>query len=67
MKLVYKNSGKAVRVGDVVKDFRGDKLTVTSVSEALAPKHSGSTGRVEVKSDGWTQCFYPSCINAEWK
>jgi len=58
--LVYKDSGQPVKVGDIVHD----RCTVTSIEE---PRHSGSTGRIHVTNGSWSQGFYPSVFNAEWR
>ncbi len=65
-RLVYESTGKAVSIGDKVKTFRGDTVTVLAVKP---PRHSGSTGRVVVRfeDENFEQEFYPSVIGAEWK
>lgn len=57
MKLVHTSTGIAVNVGDVVADFRGEKLTVVGW-----PKDGRN--RVYTKdAKGHEQEYYPSVIN----
>ena len=65
MRLIYKDTNNEVRVGDVVKTFRGDSVEVVTLEK---PYHSSSTGRVYVKHPGseWTSSYFPSVIGAEW-
>lgn len=67
MRLVYTRSGDPVKVGDVGKTSRGDKVKVTYFRE---PHSSASEGKVTVQfldlEDDWTQEFYVSIIGAEW-
>lgn len=54
-------SGKVLKKGDKVKDFRGDEHEVLG----FAPPHkSSSSGRVYTKSDGREGSFFPGVINA---
>jgi hypothetical protein len=66
--LVYEGTNRIVKIGDKVKDFRGDVLTVAGFE---LPRHSGSTGRVIVKERIDTgeiikSRYYPSVIGAVW-
>jgi len=67
MKLVHIETGKPVKRGETVRDFRGDLATVVGWDK---PKHAGSTGRVYVKAGPvaaeWSQGFYPSVFDLEW-
>ncbi len=73
MRLVYKNSGNEVKVGDVVPDFRGELQKVISFRE---PHKPSSSGKVSVKTplppvgDGPAfsdeREYFVSVINAEW-
>lgn len=65
MRLVYTATGKEVRVGDRVKTFNGDEVTVTY----FRPPHKpSSSGKVSVKSDGrdYSNEYFVSVIGAEW-
>lgn len=54
-------SGKVLKKGDKVKDFRGDEHEVLG----FAPPHKeSSSGRVYTKSDGREGSFFPGVINA---
>lgn len=66
MKLVHKDTGVEVEVGETVTDFRGDKAIVTGMEK---PRHSASTGRVYVRplDAEWTQGYYPSVFDLEWE
>lgn len=59
MKLVYKDTGVPVKVGDIVTDFRGDKDVVTGWA---SPRNSNSTGRIYVTGGE----FYPSVFGCVW-
>ena len=63
MKLVDTKTGREIRIGDVVKTFRGEDAKVLGWSE---PRHSASTGRVDVFliDAGYRQEFFPGVINA---
>ena len=66
MQLVYELTHEPVRIGDVVKTFRGDSVVVAGIVE---PHKPSSTGRVYVKPHDGTGCgqeFFPSVINAVW-
>lgn len=51
-------SGKALKKGDVVKDFRGDKHKIKGFE---LPHHSGSTGRVYTNQGS----FFPGVVDAK--
>jgi hypothetical protein len=68
-KLVSQLTGKEVNIGDEFLDSRGDTMRLTG---GFPPRHSGSTGRVEVKqvsgefaSMGAVE-YFPSVIKAVW-
>jgi hypothetical protein len=63
MILCYDKTGIPVAVGDKTVDFRGDPVEVLAI---LPPRHSGSTGRVTLKSGNWTHDYYPGVIAATW-
>ena len=67
MRLVYTRSGDPVKVGDVGRTSRNDKVKVTYFRE---PHSSESEGKVTVQfldlEDDWTQEFYVSIIGAKW-
>ena len=56
VKLYNKATNQEIRVGDIVKDFRGNELVVTS----LIPYY-GMYGKVELDNMG---IYYPSVINS---
>jgi hypothetical protein len=63
MRLVYKETGKEVKVGDVVDGFRG-RYKVLSFNE---PHKASSEGKVYVEeNDGFKRECYVSVIGAEW-
>ena len=66
-RLIHKEDGRIVNVGDKVKDFRGLECEVTGWQE---PTHSGSTGRVNVKQQRGTTVhhnqYYPGVFGLEW-
>lgn len=64
MHLIHKPTGKPVKVGDVLRSFRGEDWTVTGWQE---PKNINSTGRVCVARGEWNQSFYPSVFSCEWR
>ena len=57
-KLVSKITGEEIKVGQVVKNFRGEKMKVMGWWPG---RHPGSTGRVETDKGA----YYPSVIDAE--
>jgi len=64
MKLVNKTTGVEINVGDTVKTFRGESVTVTGMT---VPHTEASTGRVYVKhSSGVTSSFFPGVIDAKF-
>lgn len=63
MKLLHKD-GREVKEGDSVTDFRGNPAVVMYV---VRPRHSGSTGRVAVKHDGYgPHEYFPSAYDLVW-
>ena len=65
MILIHSATGQPVKLGDAVRDFRGDPAKVTSWE---LPRHSGSTGRVYVVTpEGWIQGYYPAVFDLEWR
>ena len=64
MKLVYKDTGIEVKIGDAAT-IREQEVIVTDIEE---PRHAASTGRVYVKMEGFTmgRSYFPSVIGAEW-
>ncbi len=63
-KLVHK-SGKELKKGDKVTDFRGDTHRIVGFE---LPHHSGSSGRVFTKyGKGHDGYFFPSVVDAEIK
>ena len=65
MRLVYKATGKEVKVGDVVTMRDGEKCEVKYFTE---PHKPSSSGKVTVKEEGCSFCmeYYVSVIGAEW-
>lgn len=65
MKLVYKDTGKEVQVGDTVVDRDGEPMEVRYFRE---PHKPSSEGKISVKSpeSDWTSEYYVSVIGAEW-
>jgi hypothetical protein len=62
--LVNEKTHKPLVVGQKVKDFRGEVLTVVG---GQAPHHSASTGRVHVESaKGWATEYFPGVVGAKW-
>lgn len=65
MRLVYKATGKEVKVGDVVKTSRGEKCEV----KYFRPPHSSaSEGKISVRLEdkSFDMESYVSVIGAEW-
>lgn len=60
MKLIHKPSGYEIRVGDHVRNFRGELAIVEGWQKPTSP---ASTGRIYV--DGG-RGYYPSVFNCEW-
>ena len=52
--------GDTVEIGDVLADFRGDKLQVTG--QGRPPHKWGSTGRIELEG----QEFFPGVVGCKW-
>lgn len=65
MKLVYKQTGEPVRVGDTVETTKGE---VATVSYFAKPHKSSSEGKISLKTEKGTFAreLYVSCIGAEW-
>ena len=64
MRLVYKATGKEVKVGDIATTFRGEKVTVEYFRE---PHKPSSEGKVYVKDEnGFGSEYYVGVIGAEW-
>lgn len=63
-KLINKETGKEVKVGDTVTTFRGEKAVLEGFRE---PHKSSSSGKVIVKFEGaeWGNEYYPSVIGCE--
>jgi hypothetical protein len=66
MKLYNTKTNEPVKKDDQITDFRGERATVKGWTE---PRHSGSTGRIDVRYEGTTgsQEFYPSVFNCEFR
>ena len=64
MRLVYKQTGMPVLVGDMARLNDGTEVEITY----FRPPHKpASSGKVSVKhASGWTQEFYVGVIGAEW-
>jgi hypothetical protein len=64
--LIDRTTGKRLKIGDTVTNFRGEESVLTGMSP---PHKSSSTGRVYVKTDGsrYEGEYFPSVYNAEWK
>lgn len=63
MKLIHKQTGKIVREGDIVTDFRGDKGIVLGWTKPHSP---ASTGRITVDVKGIEHYCYPEVYFCEW-
>ena len=63
MKLINERTGTEIKIGDVVKTFRGEAATLVGMAE---PRSENSTGRVYLRRDGVTDALYPSVIDAKW-
>lgn len=66
MKLVHELSGEEIKVGDIVKTFRGEDAVVTHMQP---PQHAASSGKVTVRLVGnkLETEFFPSVIFAKFK
>lgn len=64
-KLVYKDSGKEVKVGDVVTLFDG---SVGVITYFRPPHKEESSGKISVRLDGrpFDSEYYAGVIGAEW-
>lgn len=63
MILIDKN-GKELHIGDKLKTFRGEKVTLIGMTK---PHKPSSTGRVFVWfTNGTTGEYYPSVVGATW-
>lgn len=58
--LIDEVTQRMLRVGDVVKTFRGETVRVTG--RGSAPHKASSTGRVEIDNNE----FYPGVVGARW-
>lgn len=67
MILVHGDTMLPVKLNERVKSFRGEPYVVTCVTRG-APRHPGSTGRVEVRPLGsmMTTEFYPGVFGLKW-
>jgi len=65
MRLVYKETGIEVQLGDIVETSKGNKVRVEFFRE---PHKPSSSGKVSVKfiDQDWSQEFYVQVIGAEW-
>jgi hypothetical protein len=71
-KLIHEKTDQLVKVGGVVKDFRGDPAIIANLEGF--PKTENSSGRVYVdlmdedlkQIHGYTQGFYPSVYGLKW-
>jgi hypothetical protein len=62
MKLIDLKTGKEVKIGDTVTDFRGDKAELTGI---YPPRHSNSSGRVTVWDGKMTGEYFPSVFGCQ--
>ena len=65
MKLVYKATGKAVKIGDIAETGRGEKV---EVEYFRPPGKAGSSGKVLVKNVDAERSseYFVGVIGAEW-
>lgn len=63
MKLIYKETGKEVKVGDTAKTFRGEEVEVVSFD---LPHKPSSSGKILIQNRKWKEECYVSVIGAEW-
>ena len=63
MKLIHKQTGKVVREGDKVTDYRGEEGIVLGWTKPQSP---ASTGRITVDVQGIERHCYPSVYSCEW-
>lgn len=59
-------NGKALKVGDKIKDFRGDEHEFVGVT-APGTAFGGASGKIQVKSGDSVREFYPQVFNATIK
>lgn len=68
MKLVNATTGQPARIGDHIRNHRGEEFIL---EEWQQPRHPGSTGRVFVaRADdplAGTYEFYPSVFDLVWR
>lgn len=66
MRLVDKDTGLPIAIGDNVNSFRGEEAIVTG---GTPPHKEGSTGRVDVRWSGLDSSgsYFPSVFNLEWR
>ena len=57
-------NGAVVKNGAKLTTFRGEACTLEG---GAPPHHSGSSGRVYVKLDGFDREFFPSVVKLTWK
>ena len=64
-RLVHEGSGREVKKGEILTDFRGKKWKLHDWHEGAG----ASTGRVYVTDldEGFERAFYPSVFGLEWK
>jgi hypothetical protein len=65
MKLIHKATGIEVKIGDRVKDFRGEDMTITYFQP---PHKPSSQGLVSVQTSGFKTSheLYCSVVDTEW-
>lgn len=68
MKLVFQEGKPEVKLGQTVKDFRGEECKVVGMTE---PQHAGSSGRVTLqymRKGAYQRAseYFPSVIGAKW-
>jgi aspartyl aminopeptidase len=63
MRLIYKETGEEVKVGDKVRTGRGEEVTVAHFDR---PHKPSSSGKVMVHGDQYNAEYYVGVIGAEW-
>lgn len=67
MRLIYTESGKEVKLGDIIKLKDGEEVEITYFDK---PHKPASSGKVSVKPAGnlhaFSREYYVSVIGAEW-
>lgn len=64
MRLIHRKTGKEVKTGETVTDFRGDKAKIVSFSK---PHKPASSGKVLVETSAGHQGeYYVSVFDMEW-